>query len=33
MFKEERENEKPDKIVKIVEDFLRFNKKNKTDKA
>ena len=26
MFEEERETEKPDKIVEIVEDILRFNK-------
>ena len=26
MFEEERETEKPDKIVEIVEDIIRFNK-------
>ena len=28
MSEEERENEKPDKIIKIVEEILRFNKQN-----
>ena len=28
MSEEERENEKPDKITKIIEEILRFNKKN-----
>ena len=28
MSKEERENEKPDKIVEIVEEILKFNKQN-----
>ena len=28
MSKKERENEKPDKIVEIVEEILKFNKQN-----
>ena len=33
MPKENRKNEKPDKILKIVEEILKFNKQSNQEKA
>ena len=33
MSKEERESEKPDKIVKIVEDIFKFNEQQQSEKG